>query len=109
MKKHLQTLICCLGLMLITSACTKEDLPVADFTFTVSGKTVQFTDASTNAKTYYWDFANGTSIKLEDRVSDKQSPSYTYAASGTYSVVLKVLNLDVTTQASYKTATVIVP
>jgi serine protease len=102
MKKHLQILLCCLGLILVTSACSKEDMPVADFTYVVSGKTVQFTNTSTNAKDYYWQFGDGG-------VSDSASPSYTYAKAGTYTVVLRALNLDASLQGSFKSAVVIIP
>ena len=102
MKRQLQTLVCCVGLILITSSCTKKDLAVAGFTYVVSGKTVQFTDASTSAKTYLWDFG-------DKAVSDSPSPSHTYTASGTYTVVLRVLNLDADLNASFKSEVVIVP
>jgi PKD repeat protein len=113
MKTQLQlkTLLCCFAFVLLISACKKKELPVADFTVTVSGKTAQFTNTSTNAKTYYWDFDNTNVAKLDlsKRVSDEASPSFTYPASGTYTVVLRVLNLDEDLNASYKTQVVVIP
>ena len=63
--------------------------PVAAFTqdatTTCTGQ-VQFTDQSTNAPTSWrWDFGDGTSSTL-------QSPAHTYAAAGTYRVVLTATN-----------------
>jgi outer membrane protein assembly factor BamB len=63
-----------------------EAAPVADFTADVtSGNvplTVQFTDLSTNSPTSWsWDFGDGAT-------STEQNPSHTYAAPGSYMVVL---------------------
>jgi len=67
--------------------------PVANFTFrTVSGKTVQFTDTSTNMSTpgcgnvWSWNFGDGAGA------SSAQNPAYTYGASKTYTVKLVVTN-----------------
>jgi hypothetical protein len=46
---------------------------------------VQFADTSTGAKTWDWDFGDGT------RASGR-SPVHTYPVSGTYTVVLWVSN-----------------
>ncbi len=65
--------------------------PVADFTATpTSGNSplkVQFTDASTGTvSSYSWDFNNDGNVD-----STVQSPSYTYAAAGNYTVNLTVI------------------
>ncbi|AKB52189.1 cell surface protein [Methanosarcina barkeri str. Wiesmoor] len=68
--------------------------PVANFTVNkTSGKApldVQFTDASTgNISSYAWDFDNDGTID-----SNEQSPLYTYASAGTYTVNLTVANAN---------------
>ena len=68
-----------------------SDPVVADFSATpLSGSfplTVNFTDLSTNAESWAWDF-NGDGV--ED--STDQNPSYNYTTPGTYSVKLNVTN-----------------
>lgn len=59
----------------------KKPVPVADFTFTVDGMAVTFTNASTDAATYVWNFGDGGT-------STEASPSHTYADYGLYSVKL---------------------
>ncbi|MGE5317072.1 MAG: DUF2341 domain-containing protein [Chloroflexota bacterium] len=62
--------------------------PVASFTFT-KPLTVQFTDASDPAATSWdWDFGDETTHSTE------QNPTHTYAAVGTYSVILTATNSD---------------
>ncbi|MDD4250280.1 MAG: beta-propeller fold lactonase family protein, partial [Methanosarcina sp.] len=77
-------------------------LPVANFTAnTTDGATpltVQFTDLSTNATSWNWDFGDGTT-------SIEQSPVHTYLAVGNYTVNLTVNNLNGTDS---KTATITV-
>jgi formylglycine-generating enzyme required for sulfatase activity/PKD repeat protein len=61
--------------------------PTASFTATPTGGsvplTVQFTDTSTFATSWQWDFQNDGVID-----STAQNPSFTYTAAGTYSVRL---------------------
>lgn len=58
--------------------------PAASFVFSVSGNTVQFTDTSSPAATFWaWDFADGNTSSL-------QNPSHTYSASGLYAVTLNI-------------------
>ncbi|MCL2912786.1 PKD domain-containing protein [Shewanella corallii] len=61
--------------------------PVADFSSSVNGMTVTFTDASSDADgsvdLYSWDFGDGNQ-------SAQASPVHTYAATGSYNVSLTV-------------------
>lgn len=61
--------------------------PVASFTDSVSGLTVNFTNTSTDSggtiNAYSWNFGDGST-------STSASPSHTYAAAGTYTVSLQV-------------------
>ena len=68
-----------------------EPAPVAQFSGEpLSGAvplTVNFTDASTNAASYAWDFENDGTID-----STEQNPEHTYTAAGNYTVNLTVAN-----------------
>lgn len=78
-----------------TDACTSTtwcdtidvclDTLTANFTNSSSGKSVSFTNQSTNSNTYLWDFGDGNTSTL-------QSPNYTYQNFGTYTVCLTVTN-----------------
>ncbi len=52
------------------------DLPVADFSFTSDGSTFTFTNLSTNATTYRWDFGD------LNFYSNEKDPVYTYSIKG---------------------------
>jgi len=76
-------------------------LPVANFTGSpVSGAaplTVQFTDHSSNAETWQWNFGDGGT-------SAEQNPSHTYTGIGQHTVVLEVGNAigsDTNTRVHY--------
>jgi pseudomonalisin len=77
--------------------------PVANFTDTVSGLTVSFTNTSTDTggtiTSYAWNFGDGST-------STSASPSHTYSAAGTYTVTLEVT--DSTGATNTKTGTVTV-
>ncbi len=62
--------------------------PVADFTATTACLTypTTFTDNSTAAVAWEWDFGDGSPL------NSQSSPIYTYAADGTYNVQLVVTN-----------------
>jgi PKD repeat protein len=53
----------------------------AGFSFAASGLNVSFSNTSTGATTYFWDFGNGLT-------STFANPSHTYSAFGTYTVCL---------------------
>ncbi|MFT5384031.1 MAG: PKD repeat protein, partial [Saprospiraceae bacterium] len=62
-----------------------DDVPVAGFTSITNNAIVDFTNTSTNATSYSWDFGDGNSSTLE-------SPSHTYDNDGTYTVILTATN-----------------
>jgi PKD repeat protein len=74
--------------------------PVASFKSSVDGRTVKFTNKSTDADgdnlTYKWDFGDNSG-------STEKSPSHTYAKNGKYTVTLSVNDGTATTT---KTGTV---
>jgi len=59
--------------------------PTAGFTFAVNDNTVTFTNSSTGATSYLWDFGDGTT-------SAEAMPTHVYAGSGTYTVLLTSTN-----------------
>ncbi|HTF05110.1 MAG TPA: PKD domain-containing protein, partial [Bacteroidia bacterium] len=70
----------CMSVTVCGSAATS-----AGYSSTTMGAMAMFTDASTNATSWYWDFG-------DSNTSTSQSPSHTYAASGTYYVCLTAYN-----------------
>jgi hypothetical protein len=59
--------------------------PTANGSFTSSGNVVTFTNASSNATAYSWDFGDATN-------SSAANPTHAYAANGAYTVVLTAIN-----------------
>jgi PKD repeat protein len=59
--------------------------PVASFTYSVSNMTYTFTDASTGATSWLWNFGDSNTDTV-------QNPIHTYATNGTYTVTLTVIN-----------------
>jgi serine protease len=77
--------------------------PVANFTSSVSGLTVSFTDTSSDSDgsiaSRSWNFGDGTT-------STATNPSKTYSAAGTYTVTLTVTDDDGATNAKSSQVTV---
>lgn len=64
-------------------------LPSVGFSYTITdGLTVEFTNSSSNADSYLWDFGDGTGTSTEE------NPTYTYASEGVYTVTLTANNSD---------------
>ncbi|MCH8903741.1 MAG: PKD domain-containing protein [Bacteroidetes bacterium] len=61
-------------------------LSISKFGFADSSLTVTFTDSSSNASTWFWDFD-------DTKISLLQYPTHTFTASGTYNVCLITSNL----------------
>jgi len=62
--------------------------PAADFTVDTSNLAATFTNTSTNATTYLWDFGDNTGTSTE------ANPLYTYTQAGTYTVQLTASSGD---------------
>lgn len=60
-------------------------VPTAGATFTTSGTVVTFTNSSSGATTYAWDFGDQTN-------SSASNPVHAFAGNGTYTVVLTATN-----------------
>lgn len=61
-------------------------LPVAAFSNTVNSGTVDFTNTSSNADSYSWDFGDSSSPSIAT------NPSHTYASANTYTIILTATN-----------------
>lgn len=64
-------------LAFILLSCEKAEMPMALFDYQIDGITVQFTNYSTDATTYMWDFGDGNT-------STEENPLHVYAESGNY-------------------------
>jgi len=62
---------------------TVNSQPAASFGYSASNLTIFFSDSSTNAISWLWDFGDGNT-------STSQNPIYTYFTEGTYNVCLSV-------------------
>ncbi|MEM9928630.1 MAG: PKD domain-containing protein [Bacteroidota bacterium] len=69
----------------ITHFLWEQHKPTADFSVVVNGLTADFTDTSTDAQMWSWDFGDGAT-------STDANPSHTYATAGTYPVKLFIQN-----------------
>jgi len=68
-----------------TSYITVGDTPSAGYNNSVNGQVATFTNTSTNATSFNWDFGDNTS-------SNDINPVHDYGADGTYTVVLEATN-----------------
>ena len=68
-----------------SSFITVLDVPVADYSFMVNGAEVTFTNATTGAVSYSWNFGDGS-------FSTDENPVHTYTNPGTYTVELTGAN-----------------
>lgn len=78
-----------LALTIVIAGCKSEEpetQPVAKFTYSVNQNVVTFTNQSTNAKKYYWNFGDGST-------SSSTNPVKTYSNTGSYSVTLTATNI----------------
>jgi PKD repeat protein len=74
--------------VLTVVSCKEEPvMPSPDFTFEIADKTVTFTNTSTDATSYSWDFG-------DQMTSTEVNPVHTYAAYGDYDVRLTATNAD---------------
>ncbi|MCY7358481.1 MAG: serine hydrolase [Rudanella sp.] len=88
-KRFLTICLSCLSLTFIAGMCSKEEpepKPIAYFTYSpttnlVAPVAIQFTNGSTNATSYKWDFGDGTS-------STAINPTKQFTNDGTYTVKL---------------------
>ncbi len=87
MKKNAFKLVLFAVLALVFVACKGDEgnevKPKANFSHEIDDLKVTFTDASTDAVSYAWNFG-------DTQTSTEKSPVHTYAASGTYEVELTV-------------------
>jgi len=88
MKKSIFFCVALSLLAVLTIGCDKKksgDAPVAKFVYADKGLEVTFTNQSTEATAYTWDFGDGTTATDKDAV-------HTYQKAGTYTVVLTAKN-----------------
>jgi PKD repeat protein len=88
------------------ASCGQPPMPVAAFTSQTSvcaGSTVQFTDASSNAESWEWDFDGDGTVD-----STEQSPTHTYASPGVYTCRLEAFNDDGAQSASISSEIVVI-
>jgi len=74
-----------------------NNFPLANFTFIENNSypgEIDFTNYSTNAVTYSWNFGDGSS-------SSQTNPAHTYAANGTYTVTLQATGNGVSDSYSH--------
>jgi subtilisin family serine protease len=77
--------------------------PVANFTYSCTGLTCTFTNTSTNATSYSWNFGDATPAVTTT------SPTHTYSTGGTFTVVLTAKNAGTVTSTKSTAVTVTAP
>jgi PKD repeat protein len=88
---NLKAVVICLTFIFALS-CSEDEtvpVPVANFTSAVDAANplkVNFTNSSTNATTYSWDFGDGSAASTE------ANPSHTYEEGGDYTVTLTAVS-----------------
>ena len=75
----------CMSPRVQVPALISNGLPTAGFTYTQNGNTLSFTNTSSNALDYEWDFGDGN-------VSNETSPNHQFQSSGSYSISLNANN-----------------
>lgn len=80
MKNYIQLFATGMILFLFIS-CEDTETPMALFDYQIDGITVQFTNYSTDADEYLWDFGDGNS-------STEENPLHEYAESGNFIITL---------------------
>ncbi len=85
-----------------SSSITVYDAPIANFADVMpcQNETVTFTNSSTGANSYTWNFGDGSADNLD------QNPTYTYSSPGSYNVSLRVGNTNGCTHFVQRTITV---
>ncbi|PCH68853.1 MAG: hypothetical protein COC01_02820 [Bacteroidetes bacterium] len=73
----------CDTLKLNDSACPP---PVSSFGYQITGLTIDFSDSSSNADSWIWDYDDGD-------ISTSQNPKHTYTDTGTYDICLVTTNV----------------
>lgn len=86
MKNHIVLMYCILIALLSSSACKKDDEgsgTKAVFSYVADGYKVNFTNFSTNATEFAWDFGDGS-----NESSNKKSPQHIFKSRGNFLVSL---------------------
>jgi len=78
-----------------TTNITFTATPTAAGSFTSAGNVVTFTNASTGATSYSWDFGDFTN-------SSASAPAHAYAANGSYTAVLTAINGNCTDTVAFE-------
>jgi len=94
--KYIKLLLSLLFAVFVLNSCKKENKTGADIFYSVSldGYTVTFSNQTTNAVSYKWDFGDGES-------STEENPVHTYPGKGKYVPTLYATSTDgITTEGS---------